>query len=254
MTEYSDKIIENLSELLYANLNDEDFRTALSSNPEFNNFDKEELVWLKNHINDYDLIDLLDKLRLFKNKRKPSKINLKIFYKVAAVIVVLAISLVLYWQFSSSTDLKTIFKENYSFCPSDFVVRGTEDADLLKNEASRYYNNHDFSKAIIIFEDVIKENPSDHYAILYCGLSYLERGISDESLYNSNYYISVAITNFKKIVNSGDKLYYDQAIWYMALSYIYIGEVDQALLYLDKLAECDSTLSDKARDIIDKIK
>jgi tetratricopeptide (TPR) repeat protein len=84
-------------------------------------------------------------------------------------------------------------------------------------EALRYFSKNDFQTAEGLFEKILANDPHNIAVIYYSGISNIEI---------KNY--PKAISMFESIIRDADNLYTENADWYLGLTYLAAGQMDQA--------------------------
>ncbi|MBI4946352.1 MAG: tetratricopeptide repeat protein [Bacteroidetes bacterium] len=79
----------------------------------------------------------------------------------------------------------------------------------FQDDAMAKYDKQDYAGAVTAFEQALKQNPNDEKALFYSGVSYLSLGQADK-----------AVTGFNKVLQNKNSRYYDDAQWYLSLSYL----------------------------------
>jgi tetratricopeptide (TPR) repeat protein len=113
---------------------------------------------------------------------------------------------------------------------------------LLIKEGMDFYNNKDYNKAIRIFQDYLKNNPSasDFNQIeLYLAVSLLSNGETKQST-----------LILEKLVALKKNIILEDAIWYLSLAYARTGKIDEAKVQLESLNN-SKKYSPKVHKILD---
>lgn len=131
-------------------------------------------------------------------KKKTKVVSMKPWYYAAAASVVIMFGL-FFFQY----DQNPSFKEYNNPESAYFTERGVAEETLKKAEDD--FNGKRYSKAIVLFEEILKENNSQEIQYFY-GISLLE-----ESHYKK------AETVFNELI-SGNSVFKEKAKWYLALS------------------------------------
>ncbi|MFK8005214.1 MAG: tol-pal system YbgF family protein [Saprospiraceae bacterium] len=139
----------------------------------------------------------------------------------AAAVVLLIVIGFNFWNSSSSN------QELYSKYYQAYVPNFTTRADALtgKIKAENAYRAGNYKNAIVLLEELEGEEANDSRVLL---------GLGNASL-NIDEYQS-AIVQFNKIIQNNDELYLDQAKWYLALTYIKNGKIEESKSWLRQLA------------------
>ncbi len=134
--------------------------------------------------------------------------------RVAAALVIGIIILAAIWL-SPRPSTQSLFTTFYQAPqPTKINLRGATETAAYKalQPALIAYQNGDFHSAITLLEQHIEDFPQDYPAYLWMGIAQLEEG---------NNQLAV---QFLQELRSKDKNYYEQASWYLLLTYVKKGE------------------------------
>jgi len=110
-------------------------------------------------------------------------------------------------------------------------------------EALRYFTKNDFQNAENLFDKILANDPQNIAVMYYSGISNIEI---------KNY--PKAILMFESIILDGDNLYTENAEWYLGLSHLAAGQVDQANIKFQEIASSPGHYySNDAKSILEKI-
>lgn len=84
-------------------------------------------------------------------------------------------------------------------------------------EALRYFTKNDFLSAESLFDEILVNDPQNYAVMYYSGISNIEI---------KNF--PKAIHMFETIIQDGDNLYTENAEWYLGLSQLAAGQIEQA--------------------------
>lgn len=200
---------------LSGNLSDEEqskFETRLQTEPDFNEafkLYKGLYNHLDHHIGSQDKItDFKENLKKISNKhfgnetlmqRNESTVKPKRFYRVAiAASAVILLGFFLFSQFTSPS-----YSDYNNFDAISLTVRGGNE---LSTKAENAFNSKNYKEAVLLFEELLKENPSNLEVELYKALALIETdGFAEADM----------ILNKISKTNSA---YKNKAKWYLALS------------------------------------
>lgn len=160
-----------------------------------------------------------------------------LFSGVAACVIVLAGFFL--WTNLSMTPGEKIYKSYYEAYPNLIAptVRGASQANL-KSDAFLAFDNQEYEKAAVLFENLQQEPDSD-YAIFYLGICQLELGRPEK-----------AIPLFLKVKEDAvnpDKI---TATWYAALGYFQLNKLEEGTLAVKRVAQADGhPLQAKAQEL-----
>lgn len=116
--------------------------------------------------------------------------------------------------------------------------------DLDQNENPFFlYEKGEYRKALDRFNSRLEAFPGDEAAIFYSGIIYMELKDFKE-----------AIEYFKNVTDLGQTRFSRPAQWYMALSYIALGNSEMALENLREIAKKDDRYGTDAEKILERLK
>jgi len=165
--------------------------------------------------------------------------------RIAAASVVLLIAIaVLTNNFTGNRiNYDRIFDKYYETYKPLNVRSGSGEIDKMYRNALTAYQNEDYEKALVLFEEVLDLDQSRMEANLMTGVSNMELKEYEE-----------ADASFRKIINHNDNLFIEHAEWYIGFCYIKTENTDKAIRQFAKIASGNSLNKDKAKRILRKIK
>jgi tetratricopeptide (TPR) repeat protein len=200
---------------------------------------------------DTEVLSFRDQLTDLRKERKENgstnKVALRFtrpwhYAATAAVALILAIGLASVLDRPLSN--KDLLKKYYKPYEVALINRSNNtDLELALTHGKSYYQQGDFAKAVVYFEQVLHDMPDMVATNFYAGISYfeLERySEADESL--------------NKVIKQNDNLYIDQAEWYLGLCYIAINETDRARRQFARIASSNSEKANDAKILLRKIR
>jgi len=138
----------------------------------------------------------------------------------------------------------SLIKKFYSPYPMGMVTRSANiNIDQILMEAMMRYDNQEYREAVILFEKVLANDPEMISTNLYAGISYLE--IME---------YSHAEKSLNKVIDHRDNLYIEQAEWYIGFCYLMTERKKEAVKQFSRIAEEKGFYSDKAKNILKKLK
>lgn len=188
--------------------------------------------------------DLFDQEDATYNNSRP------LYYKMAvaaAVLVLMVLSGSYFYQNYLGVDsTEELFMAYYEPLPADnFTTRSSEAEGLAEwIEAMNFYRKGNFEQAAQIFESLASDTTFDLQtpAMLYGGISFLEINAPDK-----------AIALLTQI--SQNSLAAQEANWYIAMSYLQLEEVSEAVARIRQIAENpDHYKVREATELLDKLK
>jgi len=203
---------------------------------------------LEKIIGQEDMLDFRAKCMLAQNElnlssRKYVKVvqfTRKYWYAAASVLLIAMISGGLFLLNPGSYSAEKLFKMYYK---SGETVGVSRSGNVNAVEALRYFSKNDFQTAESLFEKILVNDPENIAVIYYSGISNIEI---------KNY--PKAVQMFETIINNGDNLYTENAEWYLGLSHLAAGQMDQAnSIFKDIASAPDHYYSNDAKSILDKI-
>jgi len=140
----------------------------------------------------------------------------------AATVALLVVALT--WMNNTALSNDQLFASNFEPYELGLTQRGDTEATLMTIE--QLYSNGQYQEAIPLFETLIEENEDLIYLQLGAGVSKLANNQAQE-----------ALTHFEVIIDRGDLLFKDHAIWYSALAYLKLGNSQKAKSTLQILVD-----------------
>jgi len=180
-------------------------------------------------------------------ERSPEYYRISWKYVASAVIALLVVASVLFYNFSKTSNDK-IFASYYhryeaNYEASDVNSRSADVAKVSKLiNAVQLYDLGNISTAIVQFEDIIKEDPENTAAHFFTGLALIE---------NQDY--NKAIKNLLFVISKNDMPYIEQSEWYLGLCYLKEEQRSQAKVLLNKIGSSESYYKIKALDLLKQI-
>lgn len=169
-----------------------------------------------------DLIDLRAKCREAQEEMKYSGKKLgkvvqftrKYWYAAASVLLIALVagSLILLNPGGYSTE--KLFKMYYKSGETVGISR-SGNANMV--EALRFFSRNDYKTADELFDKILANDPQNIAVKYYSGISNIE---------TENF--QKAISMFESIISSGNNLYVENAQWYLGLSQLASGQIEQA--------------------------
>jgi tetratricopeptide (TPR) repeat protein len=162
---------------------------------------------------------------------------------LAAAAALLVVVLSSIFVINHSKHMKLMYDIS-TFSPPVFMkseTRGPETSETFA-EAMRYYNRGDYTLALEILKGI--PTPSRNTQVIFFkGICFL---LVDE--------LKNAIKELDIIIENMNPSYYDEAIYYKAITLLRMNKKDKALEQLNHLAGMFSPYATKARELIGRIK
>jgi hypothetical protein len=172
----------------------------------------------------------------------PRKFLHALKYPLAASILIL-IGLSLWQLFFLKKSPAELYLSYYKPYHSDISTRSTEESKNTIDLACMLYQEGDFESSFSMLQDYLHKNSDNLVAHFYLGLSAMEL-----NMYN------LAIEEFKIVEQDPVTPFAIHARWYLAMSFIQLGQVNDALHCLNVLSKEENLYSEKASAILKRIK
>jgi lipopolysaccharide biosynthesis regulator YciM len=154
--------------------------------------------------------------------------------------------LVLYLNSNQQSKTDKLFFTNFSPYMNITTQRGSDDSQqrsTLQNAAMHFYNNRDYNKAIVNFEELFKsQNSPDSLVQFYYGISCLGAQHNQK-----------AVEVFSKLSSKKNYLFYDQSKWYLALSYLQNHDKEATIRTLKEIIEEKGDYTSKALNLLEEL-
>jgi tetratricopeptide (TPR) repeat protein len=173
------------------------------------------------------------------NGKKFSLSSYKVSLIAASLLLLFAVGGSLFLMQNKGTQ-KELFAKYYSTESASFNVRSANASmEQPVMQGMQFYELQDYSTALEMFN----KTPENIMGRLYSGLSHIELGE-----------FSMAIIDFKFVINQNDNLFIDQAEWYLALCYLKTNQTKEAVKYLEKIAGDRGFFKTKAQKLLEELK
>lgn len=192
----------------------------------------EDMLELKSKLQ--DIVGQQSESNAPSSKFKILKFGLPIL-AIAASILLAIIFLPQLWNNSGPSNLYASYYETY---PMALNQRG--DGDVKLNEAIALYINEDFDEAALAFKELYKEK-LDPVLNLYSASAYQASGKYEK-----------AIELYDQVISSNDDKVTEQALWYKAMAYLSMGEVEKSKEILSTF-EGDHYKFKEAQELLEKL-
>lgn len=160
---------------------------------------------------------------------KKSK-NRRIWFSIAAAILIILISFPVYNAFYSTTPSSIALAEDLlaNPFPNNELRKGQTDIDELKVKAITAYNTKNYEEAVLYYEQVSAQGQMSETDYLFLGLSYL---------YGKNQDVNQAVANLESAQKAVTNKYEEETNLYLSLALIKQGAQDKAHKILQKIVE-----------------
>ncbi len=162
------------------------------------------------------------------------------WYAVAAIIPLLVVS---YFMIKPSTNPQALFNEYYETYGNYELglTRGELDSASNITVISNAYDNKDYHTVIEGLSLLSDENANKHVYIFYRGISNIELNDFEE-----------AIKDLSTVANSNSD-YSLISKWYLALSYLKLGETEKCNVLLNELKMEENRIGKKSKNLLKEL-
>jgi TolA-binding protein len=168
------------------------------------------------------------------------KTKVPVYLKYAAVIAgVFLLGSITLFPGKNLTGDEIINRYYKDYEPPTAQRSGGSEADADFTMALELFNAHDYSKAAILFNKVVKHNPRDMQSELLNGAA----NFGDKKFLEAK-------QSYFKVINDNNNLFIENAKWYLALCYVKTNEKDKAIQLLEVIKNEKGIYSKDARKII----
>lgn len=202
-------------------------------------------------LSEKDVIDLRLQLKMI-HKEVEQNDTQPVFYffknrpvQVAAASLIILVVMVFFAnQFiqTGSNLNDDLYNKYYNKFEPVNLRSGSVEIDNTYMEALVAYQEENFKKAQLLFEEVVSMDYTKMEANLMSGASNMEL-----NRYNK------ASTSFKKVIDHQDNLFIDDAEWYLGFCYLRTHNTEKALEQFEKIAMGNSNKKEDAKKIARKI-
>jgi len=167
-----------------------------------------------------------------KENKTPSNLLFLSGWKIAATLVILlGIGSILWHNMLNQDITQELYASYYKPFPVEDVTRGesnTKHKDIIKK-----YTNNEYKNVIALLEN--KSDLNDEF-VLYLGNSYINTNQEKK-----------AILTFEKIEKNSK--YYENAKWYLSLTYLKLEETEQTLSLLEEIIQYNGIYRNPAMNL-----
>lgn len=160
------------------------------------------------------------------------------YLSIAAAVAILIVGLLFVIDYNKDRKLNELFATHFRPYDELLSTRSNETHVTLA-EALESYNAENYAEAVSRFDRYLKENPEDHQAWFYFGVSQLAAGKNSD-----------AVTSFNVVIDN-KIIFRDSAEWYKALALIKLNDTSEAKKLLRQIASTDGhDYRDKAEALL----
>lgn len=201
---------------------------------------------LKNTLENKNSLEFRKKILTIASKQKhQSTLNIKkenyrfLKWKIAAAFA-LVIGVLSFLYLPTKSINNELYDKYHTPYPIESRLRG-DVLNINNNSAFNLYAKEDYSKSIPLFKNLITKYPDSTIYQIYLGNSLLKVGMMNE-----------AKATFQK-VNLENK-YYEDSQWYLALTYLKIGNIQEVKKILRTLINYEGVHEKNSTALLEKLK
>ena len=184
-------------------------------------------------------IEKLREIKIPVNKiRKPAYLK---YAAVFAGLVLIGSVVIFSGRTLSSDEIIDRYYKTYEPPTTQRSVLTTSNNDFTM--ALEFYNTHNYEKAAILFNKVLKSDPKDMQSTLLYGVANFE-----DKKYPD------AKQSFVNVINDNNNLFIESAKWYLALCYVKTNEKEKAVQQLEMIKNEGGIYKNDAKKIIRRLK
>ncbi len=150
----------------------------------------------------------------------------RMYYAIAATVLLLVIGGALYWQFSSNRLERTVNKALAEAYPMPAQLRGSTPIEESWHQARAAYQMKHYEGAMEALDQILATQPANTQAQFFQGICHIMVEAPN---------LQQAKLNFRKVLLSESR-FTQQAEWYLTLVHLYEADVPSALPLLNKIA------------------
>jgi tetratricopeptide (TPR) repeat protein len=160
----------------------------------------------------------------------------------AVLLSVFAGAIVLISVFLRNPSNEKIFDKYYKPYESTLIFRSSDMEHSDLKEAMQKYQHGDYKGALVLFEKIVKDDPSKTGLNFYSGISHMEEKNYDD-----------AGQSFNKVIQDRYNIFYEQAEWYLALCYLITDKDEKAAGMFEKIATGNGYYRKQAKKVLNRI-
>lgn len=149
-----------------------------------------------------------------------------VIWSIAASITLLLAAAVTFYTFNSKSSPQELFAQNFKHYPIPENFRS--ETDLYKDNTLKtaldFYNEKKYQEALPYFSKAWQKSRGNMMIVFTRGVSYLATGETTQ-----------AIGDFTAVISHQNNMFVNQAKWYLALTYLRIGDTSSSSKLLKEL-------------------
>jgi len=198
---------------------------------------KEKLQSLEKSLPD----PLTDQHSSLEDQQHTSSFDRSFLWKMAAAILILAISTIVFFNNQQSASPQELFADYFEPFTNEFVVvQRSDDSGNGLLRSFQAYDNAQYHEAVSGFQSILQEQPDNIMVLFY--LSNAQLALQDHE---------GAITNLQRFLEISED-FKIQAQWYLALAYISNQQISEAKNILNEIQD-DSIYGAQALEILEQL-
>lgn len=164
----------------------------------------------------------------------------RIYYRAAAALLI-ALSVLLY-IFTQRPQHEILFDNYFKPYPNTIPITRGENSEFKLKQALAEYEFENYEQTAVILEEVLKSEPGNVVAHFYLGMSLLCQNRADQ-----------AIRQFQDVIMIGDNEFIEHAEWYLGLSFLKKGDLNQAKIIFKKLLSENHRYDKQANELLNSL-
>lgn len=178
------------------------------------------------------------------NAKRPRTFGFNTFSLIAAsIVVIISLGSVMLYTFSSNQSNLDVFNKYYEPYEISMMTRSARNLnDSIIRIATTSYNDGEYSFAKQLLEDILTRNQKDNKVQFILGVSNLQLNFLEE-----------AKANFKTVIKDKNPYFYQQAEWYLTLTYLKLDDKKSALAQLNSIVLANGFYTDQANEILSQL-
>lgn len=178
------------------------------------------------------------------NAKRPRIFGFNTFSLIAAsIVVMIGLGSIIMYTFSSNQSNLDVFNKYYE--PYEISMM-TRDATNLNNStikiAINSYIDGEYNLAKQLLEDILISDQKHDKVQFILGVSNLQLNFLEE-----------AKANFKTVIKDKNPYFYQQAEWYLTLTYLKLDDKKSALAQLNSIVLANGFYTDQANEILSQL-
>jgi tetratricopeptide (TPR) repeat protein len=224
------------------------FEESVKNDPKLRS-DLDLYISVNDAISDTEVLDLRSQLNNIHEELQPEVRKSTLKQARRLVPYTAATLLLLITTYGAISLSNRTFNERFLgkfYAPYDMTMvnrSGNSEMNIMMHKALELYDRKEYREAVALFEKILEQDPSQMATRLYSGISFFE--IKE---------YQKATKSFTTIIDHKDNLYVEQAEWFRGFCYVMMNEKEKAIRQFEKIQKDQGYYSEKAGEILKKLK